>query len=181
MPTIQDYAIGTLTIALLLSWGFAVSPDDTHFCRARELSYYCHDVSDSGKTCYTKPFRTGGKVCYEGWEDILKDFPTIEDDVIFLEDLYERFASLGVDVLEGGGLLETENADNFDYEKTILIQRSYDFSNLKTVARTLDFDIHNEEQVITQPSSTADVDLTLILGKDYRSVKPIKVYLAILQ
>ncbi|MCK5283932.1 MAG: hypothetical protein KAK00_11130 [Nanoarchaeota archaeon] len=78
MPTIQDYAIGTLTIALLLSWGFAVSPDDTHFCRARELSYYCHDVSDSGKTCYTKPFRTGGKVCYEGWEDILKDDPKLD-------------------------------------------------------------------------------------------------------
>ncbi|GAI74930.1 unnamed protein product, partial [marine sediment metagenome] len=75
-------------------------------------------------------------------------------------------------------VVRSENADNFDYEKTVLIQRSYDFSNLKTVAKTLDFDITNEEQVITQPSSTADVDITLILGKDYRSVKPIKVYLA---
>ena len=78
-------------------------------------------------------------------------------------------------------VIRSENADNFDYEKTILIQRSYDFSNLKTVARILDFDIHNEEQVMTQPSLTADMDLTLILGKDYRSVKPIKVYLANLQ
>ncbi len=75
-------------------------------------------------------------------------------------------------------VVRSENADNFDYEKTILIQRSYDFSNLKTVAKALDFDVNNEEQVITQPSSKADVDLTLILGKDYRSVKSIKVYLA---
>ena len=63
----------------------------------------------------------------------------------------------------------------------MLIQRSYDFSNLKTVASALDFDVNNEDQVITQPSSTADVDLTLIIGKDYRSIKPIKVYLANLQ
>jgi len=75
-------------------------------------------------------------------------------------------------------VVRSENADNFDYERTTLIQRSYDFSNLKTVAKTLDFDVNDGDQVITQPSSTADVDLTLIIGKDYRSVKPIKVYLA---
>jgi hypothetical protein len=75
-------------------------------------------------------------------------------------------------------VVRSENADNFDYERTTLIQRSYNLSNLKTVAKTLDFDINNKEQVITQPNSTADVDLTLVLGKDYRSVKPIRVYLA---
>ena len=84
MANLQDYLFGTLTVALLLSWGFAVSPDDTHFCRARELSFYCHDVSDSGKTCYTKPFLQGKRICYEGWESILKDFPTatIDKDLI---------------------------------------------------------------------------------------------------
>jgi len=113
-------------------------------------------------------------------------------------DLYEEnpILDIKVEVLNGCGakgiaakiadflrtehidVIRSENADNFDYERTILIQRSYDFTNLKTVASALDFDVNNEDQVITQPSSTADVDITLILGKDYRSVKPIKVYLA---
>ena len=113
-------------------------------------------------------------------------------------DLYEEnpILDIKVEVLNGCGekgiaakisdflrtehidVVRSENADNFDYEMTVLIQRSYDFTNLKTVAAALDFDINNEDRVITQPSSTADVDLTLILGKDYRSVKPIKVYLA---
>ena len=75
-------------------------------------------------------------------------------------------------------VIRWENADNFDYERTTLIQRSDDLFNLKTVAKALNFDINDGDRVIIQPSSTSDVDLTLILGMDYRSVKPIKVYLA---
>ena len=75
-------------------------------------------------------------------------------------------------------VVRSENADNFEYERTTLIQRSDDLFNLKTVAKALNFEINDENRVIIQPSSTSDVDLTLILGKDYRSVKPIKIYLA---
>jgi len=78
-------------------------------------------------------------------------------------------------------VIRAENADNFDYESTILIHRSYDLAHLKLVAKSLDFDVNDANRVIVQPSSSADVDLTLIIGKDYRSVKPIKVYLANLQ
>lgn len=40
------------------------------------------------------------------YDEILKEFPSIEDDIVFLEDLYERFNVASIDVLEGGGLLE---------------------------------------------------------------------------
>ena len=40
------------------------------------------------------------------YDEILKAFPQVEEDVMFLEDLYEKFSSAGIDVLEGGGLLE---------------------------------------------------------------------------
>lgn len=43
---------------------------------------------------------------YVTYNEILKEFPTIEEDVFFLEELYERFSASGVDVLESGGLLE---------------------------------------------------------------------------
>lgn len=44
-----------------------------------------------------------GFVTYDG---ILKEFPTIEEDLNFLDDLYSRLSVAGIDVLEGGGLLD---------------------------------------------------------------------------
>ncbi len=43
---------------------------------------------------------------YVTYNEILKEFPTIEDNVVFLEELYERLSTAGVDVLESGGMLE---------------------------------------------------------------------------
>ena len=40
------------------------------------------------------------------YDEILKGFPNIETDIVFLDELYEKLNILGVDVLEGGGLLE---------------------------------------------------------------------------
>ncbi|OGC78799.1 RNA polymerase sigma factor RpoD [Candidatus Adlerbacteria bacterium RIFCSPHIGHO2_01_FULL_54_23] len=47
--------------------------------------------------------RARGFVTYD---EILKSFPNIEEDVLFLEDLYEKFSTAHIDVLEGGGMLE---------------------------------------------------------------------------
>lgn len=38
--------------------------------------------------------------------EILKEFPFIEEDVVFLDDLYSRMQEAGIDVLEGKDLLE---------------------------------------------------------------------------
>ncbi len=43
------------------------------------------------------------------YDEILKEFPRIEEDVIFLDELYNKFISAGLDVLEGGGLLEVND------------------------------------------------------------------------
>jgi len=43
---------------------------------------------------------------YVTYNEILKEFPTIEKNVMFLEELYERLSSSGIDVLESGGMLE---------------------------------------------------------------------------
>ena len=40
------------------------------------------------------------------YDEILKAFPTIESDVMFLEELYDKFQTAHIDVLEGGGMLE---------------------------------------------------------------------------
>lgn len=43
---------------------------------------------------------------YITYNEILKSFPNIEENVVFLEELYDRFSTSGIDVLESGGLLE---------------------------------------------------------------------------
>lgn len=41
---------------------------------------------------------------YITYSEILKEFPHIEDNISFLDELYERFSTAGIDVLEGGML-----------------------------------------------------------------------------
>ena len=50
----------------------------------------------------------GKKRGFVTYGEILKDFPKIEDDILFLDELYERLNEKGIDILEGGGLLEVE-------------------------------------------------------------------------
>ncbi len=45
---------------------------------------------------------------FVSYDEILKYFPTIEDDLDFLEELQARFAEANVDVLEGGNLLNLD-------------------------------------------------------------------------
>jgi RNA polymerase primary sigma factor len=42
------------------------------------------------------------------YDEILKEFPTVEEDIIFLDELYDKLSASGIDILEGGGLLDTK-------------------------------------------------------------------------
>jgi RNA polymerase primary sigma factor len=53
------------------------------------------------------------------YDEILKSFPNIETDVMFLEELYDKFSTARIDVLEGGGMLEiTEEPVEKGYSRT---------------------------------------------------------------
>ncbi len=45
------------------------------------------------------------------FDEILRVFPEIENNLDFLEELYERMGTMGVDVLESGGLLDVVTED----------------------------------------------------------------------
>lgn len=51
----------------------------------------------------------GRKRGFITYDEILKTFPNIENDIFFLDELYEKFAVAGIDVLEGGNLLNLDN------------------------------------------------------------------------
>ena len=55
----------------------------------------------------------GRKRGFITYDEILKTFPDVENNIFFLDELYEKFAIAGIDVLEGGNLLNLDN-DNLD-------------------------------------------------------------------
>lgn len=50
----------------------------------------------------------GKKRRFVTYEEILKSFPDVEDDILFLDELYVKLADAGVDVLESGNLLSAD-------------------------------------------------------------------------
>jgi len=67
----------------------------------------------------------GKKRGFITYDEILKTFPDIESNILFLDDLYEKLSVAGVDVLEGGNLLDMEGTDAKG-EKVIRESPSYD-------------------------------------------------------
>src|SRR3972149_2087876 len=47
----------------------------------------------------------GRKRGFITYDEILKTFPDIENNILFLDELYEKFSEASIDVLEGGNLL----------------------------------------------------------------------------
>lgn len=69
--------------------------------RQRELDEKSEDVIEKGK-----------KRGFITYDEILKTFPEIENNISFLDQLYEKLSSAGVDVLEGGNLLDVDNGQD---------------------------------------------------------------------
>ena len=74
-------------------------------------------------------------------------------------------------------MVRSENADHFEYDKTILIQRNENIFAMKHVVDALGFNMDNPNQVFMAIDPSLDVDLTLIIGKDFRTIPSIKSYL----
>ena len=45
------------------------------------------------------------------YDEILRTFPQIENNIDFLDDVYEKLGDLGIDILESGGLLQAPEED----------------------------------------------------------------------
>lgn len=86
-----------------------------------------------------------------------------------IEGVADRFTDYlrakKIDVVNKG------NYASFDVEKSIVIDRSGNLSNAKKVARILGI---KEINVIQQASSDYFLDVTLVIGKDYRYLNPLK-------
>lgn len=76
--------------------------------KAEELEKKAQDLINKGK-----------KRGFITYDEILKAFPDIENNIMFLDELYEKFSVAGIDVLEGGNLLDLDvNANDKDLMKS---------------------------------------------------------------
>ena len=117
----------------------------------------------------------------ESAEEIYESNPLLDIDIEILNGCGEPgLAAKFSDLLrkERIDVVRSENANHFDYEKTILIQRTENVEGMKIVAKALNLDINDKNQVITLVDSDLDVDLTLIVGKDYRNIPAIRRYIS---
>jgi RNA polymerase primary sigma factor len=76
---------------------FAAAPKKTMTKERKALEHKLSQLVTRG--------RDRGFITYD---EILRVFPEIENNVDFLDEIYERMGGLGVDILESGGLLDAE-------------------------------------------------------------------------
>ena len=85
------------------------------------LHKYAHDKTQTKVEALIVLGKERGYITYD---EILREFPTIEDNVVLLEEMYEKFSTAGIDVLEGGGMLEDTSADSVLASKKLQHRRS---------------------------------------------------------
>lgn len=69
--------------------------------RLRDLEVKAQEIIEKGK-----------KRGFITYDEILKSFPDIENNILFLDELYEKFSTAGIDVLEGGNLLDIDTNED---------------------------------------------------------------------
>lgn len=72
---------------------------------------------------------------YITYSEILREFPHVEDDIMFLDELYERFTVAGIDILEGG-MLE-DNADQYLATRNIKGRESSSYDSIQIYLREI--------------------------------------------
>lgn len=68
---------------------------------------------------------------------------------------------------EGFDVLRTDNASRFDYQHTLVIDRSDNPDKAQAVAQTLNI---SPENIQSEPNSSLHLDVTVILGNDYHDL-----------
>lgn len=84
---------------------------------ARALSPKTQKTKESIESAVEKILNKGKERGFVTYDEILKEFPNIESDIMLLDDLYSKIEVAGIDLLEGGNLLES--SDELMKEKDI--------------------------------------------------------------
>jgi|TARA_Y100000294_G_scaffold128963_1_gene120656 hypothetical protein len=70
-------------------------------------------------------------------------------------------------------VLNSDDADHYNYTHTLIISRTGDIQILDKVSSLLGFDLKDKNHILNKPDSGSEFDLTVIIGSDYTSIKPV--------
>ena len=102
------------------------------------------------------------------------------------DEYFNRLTALGMvekqeEVVEESNLVS--DTEDYSFELPQVTMKDVDVPEVQAINRFkkkfagLGFDFENNERIITSIDPNIDVDLTLIIGKDYHSISPIQSYL----
>ncbi|MEA2701922.1 MAG: polymerase primary sigma factor [Candidatus Parcubacteria bacterium] len=109
---------------------------------------------------------TGRVRGYITYSEILREFPHVEDDINFLDELYGRFSVAGIDVLEGG-MLE-DNADEYLATRNIKGRESSGYDSIQIYLREIGqypLLTGNEEKELAKRIEAGDDEARNILAR----------------
>ncbi|MAZ29744.1 hypothetical protein CL655_00460 [bacterium] len=74
---------------------------------------------------------------YVTYDEIMRFFPTIERDVAFLDDLYERLSTANVDVLKSGGMLGEDKTEELLAQKNAYRRNDSGYDSIQMYLREI--------------------------------------------
>mgnify|MGYP001193960049 FL=1 len=124
-------------------------------------------------------------------------FPEIDTPKMLAKELYstDPIKNIKVEILNGCGIkgiaaktseflrtkhrfdvIKSDNADKYNYSKTIIIGRNEDLDKILSVSKAFDISINNTSHIKHIPDEKLGVDVTIIIGKDINSFPHISEY-----
>lgn len=85
----------------------------------------------------TELLKMGRDRGYVTYDDILRFFPTIEKDVSFLEELYERLSVANVDILASGGMLGNDKTEELLAQKNAYRRNDSSYDSIQMYLREI--------------------------------------------
>ena len=124
-------------------------------------------------------------------------FPSLPDTPKLAIEIYEEnpILDIEVEILNGCGVpglaekvsnylrsqqmdvVRSDNADHYNYDQTILILRNENFEGLKKVSQSFGINEQDELRIKHIPDEKLSVDITVIIGSDFATIKPLVDYL----
>ena len=124
-------------------------------------------------------------------------FPSLPDTPKLAIEIYEEnpILDIEVEILNGCGVpglaekvsnylrsqqmdvVRSDNADHYNYDQTILILRNENFEGLKKVSQSFGINEQDELRIKHIPDEKLSVDITVIIGSDFSTIKPLVDYL----
>jgi RNA polymerase primary sigma factor len=105
---------------------------------------------------------------YVTHDELLRSFPEIEKDVMFLDALYERFAIAGIDVLASGGMLGDDPSDAILAQKNAFKRSDSSYDSIQMYLREIgQYPLLNahEERVLAKRIVDGDEEARNLLAR----------------